>query len=466
MLAPISWRVPPRHYGPWEQFVSLLTEGLVAPGRRRDALRDGRLDHPRTPGRHRADRLLRGSGARREGLGVPAHLRGVRAGGRVRPDPQQLRLPAAHLQRARRDARRDDDPRLLVASDPARLREVQRATGTTSRSATPTGTRASTTSPRSITASTCSGSKSGRGGGGYLLFFGRIHPDKGTVEAIEIAAAGRAAARHRRDRPGPRLLRASCRAAYRRRAACSTSGRSRPADRSGLLGEARGAAAPRQLRGAVRVQRRRGDGLRDAGDRHRARVDAGDRPRRENGSLVALARRGGRGGRGGRDARPRSRSRVRRAPLRVDRMVDEYLDVYAVGSLRQAAGTITPRQDDGLGGFEFRPRRAPSRWRWVSRRRASPVVGERRGRQRVREVDRDPRDLVAAVRARRRASRAASPAGASSRALSAGDRGGARAAAGRARASSRGRQASVSTLRVSGSGGQRQPGLGRPAVGG
>jgi glycosyltransferase involved in cell wall biosynthesis len=32
MLAPISWRVPPRHYGPQEQFVSLLTEGLVARG--------------------------------------------------------------------------------------------------------------------------------------------------------------------------------------------------------------------------------------------------------------------------------------------------------------------------------------------------------------------------------------------------------------------------------------------------
>ncbi len=32
MLAPISWRVPPRHYGPWEQFVSLLTEGLVGRG--------------------------------------------------------------------------------------------------------------------------------------------------------------------------------------------------------------------------------------------------------------------------------------------------------------------------------------------------------------------------------------------------------------------------------------------------
>jgi glycosyltransferase involved in cell wall biosynthesis len=30
VLAPISWRTPPRHYGPWEQFASLLTEGLVA----------------------------------------------------------------------------------------------------------------------------------------------------------------------------------------------------------------------------------------------------------------------------------------------------------------------------------------------------------------------------------------------------------------------------------------------------
>ncbi|MEJ7764866.1 MAG: glycosyltransferase family 4 protein [Acidimicrobiales bacterium] len=32
VLAPISWRVPPRHYGPWELFAWLLTEGLVARG--------------------------------------------------------------------------------------------------------------------------------------------------------------------------------------------------------------------------------------------------------------------------------------------------------------------------------------------------------------------------------------------------------------------------------------------------
>jgi glycosyltransferase involved in cell wall biosynthesis len=32
MLAPISWRVPPVHYGPWELITSLLTEGLVDRG--------------------------------------------------------------------------------------------------------------------------------------------------------------------------------------------------------------------------------------------------------------------------------------------------------------------------------------------------------------------------------------------------------------------------------------------------
>jgi len=32
VLAPIAWRVPPRHYGPWELVVSRLTEGLVARG--------------------------------------------------------------------------------------------------------------------------------------------------------------------------------------------------------------------------------------------------------------------------------------------------------------------------------------------------------------------------------------------------------------------------------------------------
>ncbi len=32
LLSPIAWRTPPRHYGPWEQVVSLLCEGLVDQG--------------------------------------------------------------------------------------------------------------------------------------------------------------------------------------------------------------------------------------------------------------------------------------------------------------------------------------------------------------------------------------------------------------------------------------------------
>ncbi|MCK5001502.1 MAG: glycosyltransferase [Gammaproteobacteria bacterium] len=32
MLSPLSWRTPPRHYGPWENVVSLLTEQLISMG--------------------------------------------------------------------------------------------------------------------------------------------------------------------------------------------------------------------------------------------------------------------------------------------------------------------------------------------------------------------------------------------------------------------------------------------------
>ena len=32
IVSPIAWRTPPRHYGPWERVVSLLTEGLVKEG--------------------------------------------------------------------------------------------------------------------------------------------------------------------------------------------------------------------------------------------------------------------------------------------------------------------------------------------------------------------------------------------------------------------------------------------------
>jgi len=50
MIAPIAWRTPPRHYGPWEQVTSLLTEALVKRGvdvtlfATLDSLTSGKLD--------------------------------------------------------------------------------------------------------------------------------------------------------------------------------------------------------------------------------------------------------------------------------------------------------------------------------------------------------------------------------------------------------------------------------------
>lgn len=49
VLAPVAWRTPPRHYGPWEQFASTLAEGLVDAGMdvtlfaTRDSVTDAKL---------------------------------------------------------------------------------------------------------------------------------------------------------------------------------------------------------------------------------------------------------------------------------------------------------------------------------------------------------------------------------------------------------------------------------------
>ena len=63
MLAPIAWRTPPRHYGPWESVASLLTEGLVARGHdvtlfaTADSQTSGRL-HAVCPRGYEEDRTL------------------------------------------------------------------------------------------------------------------------------------------------------------------------------------------------------------------------------------------------------------------------------------------------------------------------------------------------------------------------------------------------------------------------
>ena len=50
MLAPVAWRTPPRHYGPWEQITYNITEGLVTRGMdvtlfaTKDSFTTGKLD--------------------------------------------------------------------------------------------------------------------------------------------------------------------------------------------------------------------------------------------------------------------------------------------------------------------------------------------------------------------------------------------------------------------------------------
>ena len=105
MLAPISWRTPPRHYGPWELVTSLLTEALVARGVDVDAVRHaGPLDRGQARRRLPAP-LLRRPEHRRQGLGDAPRRPCLRARRRVRPDPQPGRFRAARLLAARRRRR-------------------------------------------------------------------------------------------------------------------------------------------------------------------------------------------------------------------------------------------------------------------------------------------------------------------------------------------------------------------------
>ena len=140
---------------------------------------------------------------------MPAHRARVRAGRRVRRHPQQLRLPAADLQRPGRDACPDDDPRVLVAADPRRC-----TSATTRRCAYVAISDADRHPSLDYLATIHHGIDTDAfalhpAPGRYLLFFGRIHPDKGTVEAIDVAERCGLPLVDGRNRPGPPLLRAS-----------------------------------------------------------------------------------------------------------------------------------------------------------------------------------------------------------------------------------------------------------------
>lgn len=188
VLAPVSWRVPPRHYGPWEQFASLLTEGLVAKGidvtlfATADSITSGRLASVVTRGYsedpdvdakvaeclhiahaferagefdliHNSFDFLPLSYSGLVDTPVLTTIHGF-SSQRILPVYQRYNADGAYV--AISDA--DRHPSLDYVAT------IHHGIDTEAFSLHP--------SP-----------------GGYLLFFGRIHPDKGTAEAIDVAAA-------------------------------------------------------------------------------------------------------------------------------------------------------------------------------------------------------------------------------------------------------------------------------------
>ena len=188
VLAPVSWRVPPRHYGPWEQFASLLTEGLVARGvdvtlfATADSITSGRL----------ASVIARGYS---EDAGVEPkvveclHI----AHAFERADEFDVIhnsfdfLPLTYSELV-------DTPVLTTIhgfSSELILPVYQRYNATGAYVAISDADRHPSldylaTIHHGIDTSAFSLHSSP---GGYLLFFGRIHPDKGTAEAIDVADA-------------------------------------------------------------------------------------------------------------------------------------------------------------------------------------------------------------------------------------------------------------------------------------
>ena len=186
VLAPVSWRVPPRHYGPWEQFASLLTEGLAAKGvdvtlfATADSQTSGRLASV-VPRGYSEDPEVDAKVA--ECLHIAHAFERAGEFDVIHNSFDFLPLTYSGLV---------DTPVLTTIhgfSSELILPVYQRYNATTAYVAISEADRHPAldylaTIHHGIDTDAFALHPSP---GGYLLFFGRIHPDKGTVEAIDVA---------------------------------------------------------------------------------------------------------------------------------------------------------------------------------------------------------------------------------------------------------------------------------------
>ena len=189
MLGPVAWRTPPVHYGPWELVTSLLTEGLVAQGvdvtlfATLDSVTSATLDGV-CPRGYADDPAVDGRVA--EAMHVSYALE---RSGRFDLLHSHLDwLPLAFAAHARAPMLTTihgfSGPGILPAYALARSAYVAISDADRSPLLDYVATVHHGIDVRSLPLSTTPGE--------HLVCFGRVHPDKGTAEAIAIArAAGR-----------------------------------------------------------------------------------------------------------------------------------------------------------------------------------------------------------------------------------------------------------------------------------
>jgi glycosyltransferase involved in cell wall biosynthesis len=189
VLGPIAWRTPPRHYGPWERIAGLIADGLHARGvdvtlfASLDSLTTAKLDGV-CPTGYMDDPEL--DGRIWEALHVAHALERSGEFDLVHNHLDWLPLAFDRLARAPivTTIHGFSSPAILPAYERSRSAFVSisfadRAPGVTYAANVYHGVDVAELPFDAV-------------GGDALVYFGRIHPEKGTVEAIEIAArAGR-----------------------------------------------------------------------------------------------------------------------------------------------------------------------------------------------------------------------------------------------------------------------------------
>jgi glycosyltransferase involved in cell wall biosynthesis len=186
VLAPIAWRTPPVHYGPWELFASLLAEGLVALGHdvtlfaTGDSVTDATL-HATSPAGWSEDDAIDPKVA--ECMHIAAAFERADDFDVIHNGFDFLPLTYSALV---------DTPVVTTIhgfSSPAIVPVYERYDATTAYVAISDADR----HPRLSYAATIhhgidiDAFDLHPAPGDHLLFFGRIHPDKGTAQAIAVA---------------------------------------------------------------------------------------------------------------------------------------------------------------------------------------------------------------------------------------------------------------------------------------